>query len=223
MSAFEARNLACSRAGRRIFAALDFTLPAGGALILRGANGSGKSSLLRVLAGLLAPVGGELHWDGKAVNDDPEAFQDNICYVGHGNAIKPVLTVHENLAFWSKLYPPKSAEGYDGLLDQALETFSLTALRDVPGRQLSSGQSRRLSLSRLITSPARIWLLDEPSVGLDDVSLKRLEAAIAEHRAGGGMVIAATHTPLDIADADLLLLQDFAPPAIDPELLENSW
>ncbi len=223
MSAFEARNLACSRVGRRIFAALDFTLPAGGALILRGANGSGKSSLLRVLAGLLAPVGGELHWDGKPVNDDPEAFQDNICYVGHGNAIKPVLTVHENLAFWSKLYPPKSAEGYDDLLDQALETFSLTTLRDVPGRQLSSGQSRRLSLSRLITSPARIWLLDEPSVGLDDVSLKRLEAAIAEHRAGGGMVIAATHTPLDIADADLLLLQDFAPPAIDPELLENSW
>lgn len=223
MPAFEGRNLACSRAGRRIFAALDFTVPDGGALILRGANGSGKSSLLRMLAGLLAPVGGELHWDGKAVEEDPESFQDNICYVGHGNAIKAVLTVHENLAFWSKLYPPKSTDGHEELLNQALETFSLTSLRDVPGRQLSSGQSRRLALARLITSPARIWLLDEPSVGLDDVSLKRLETAIAGQRAHGGLVITATHTPLNIPDAELLLLEDFAPPAFDPEILENSW
>lgn len=223
MSAFEGRNLACSRAGRRIFAALDFTLPAGGALILRGANGSGKSSLLRILAGLLAPVGGELHWDGKAVKEDPEAFQDDICYVGHRNAIKPVLTVRENLAFWSKLYPPKPGQGHDELLDRALEIFTLTTLRDVPGRQLSSGQSRRLALARLITSPARIWLLDEPSVGLDDVSIKRLEAAIADHRTEGGLVIAATHTPLDIDDPGLLLLEDFAPPEIDPEFMENNW
>ncbi len=223
MPAFEGRNLACSRAGRRIFAALNFSVAQGGALILRGANGSGKSSLLRTLAGLLAPADGELLWDGVSVEEDPEAFQEKLCYVGHGNAIKPVLTVHENLAFWSKLYPPKSADGYDGLLDQALETFSLTTLRDVPGRQLSSGQSRRLALARLITSPAAVWLLDEPSVGLDDVSLKRLEAAIAGHRADGGLVIAATHTPLDIAAADILLLEDFAPPAFDPELMENSW
>lgn len=223
MPAFEGRNLACSRAGRRIFAALEFTVPDGGALILRGANGSGKSSLLRMLAGLLAPAGGELRWDGKAVEEDPDAFQDNICYVGHGNAIKAVLTVHENLAFWSKLYPPTSTDGLEDLLDHALETFSLTSLRDVPGRQLSSGQSRRLALARLMTSPARIWLLDEPSVGLDDVSLKRLEAAIAQQRAEGGIVIAATHTPLDIPSAQLLLLENFAPPAFDPEMLENSW
>lgn len=224
MPTLEGRNLACDRAGRRVFAALDFTLREGGALILRGANGSGKSSLLRILAGLLAPAAGELRWKETAVEEDPETFQTEICYVGHGNAIKAVLSVQENLAFWAKLYPPKTDdEDLEALLARALECFSLTSLRDVPGRQLSSGQSRRLALARLITSPAPIWLLDEPSVGLDDVSLKRLESAIADHRAGGGLVIAATHTPLDMADADLLLLEDFSAPLLDPEQLEETW
>ncbi|WP_282604958.1 heme ABC exporter ATP-binding protein CcmA [Pelagibius sp. Alg239-R121] len=237
MPSFKGRNLACNRAGRRVFAALDFSLPAGGALILRGANGSGKSSLLRVLAGLLAPAAGELHWNETAVEDDPEAFRDNICYIGHGNAIKAVLTVYENLSFWAKLYPPKSpgddpdvrpstdkkADAHEALLARALETFSLTSLRDAPGRQLSSGQSRRLALARLMTSPAPIWLLDEPSVGLDDVSLKHLESAIAEHRSAGGLVVTATHTPLDIPEAETLLLEDFAAPLLEPEHMENSW
>lgn len=224
MPTLEGRNLACDRAGRRVFAALDFTLPEGGALLLRGANGSGKSSLLRILAGLLSPASGELRWNDSNVEKDPEAFQDNICYVGHGNAIKTVLSVQENLSFWAKLYPPKTEnEDLDALLARALECFSLTSLRDVPGRQLSSGQSRRLALARLITSPAPIWLLDEPSVGLDDVSLKRLESAITDHRAAGGLVIAATHTPLDIAEASLLLLEDFSAPPPDPELLEETW
>jgi heme exporter protein A len=243
MPAFEGQNLACNRAGRRVFAALNFTLPAGGALILRGPNGSGKSSLLRILAGLLTPTEGELRWNGACIKDDPEIFQGNLCYLGHGNAIKTVLTTYENLAFWAKLYPPKSAGAgaADGgfaendppaetksrdlqtLLTQALEHFSLTPLRDVPGRQLSSGQSRRLALARLLTSPARIWLLDEPSVGLDDVSLKRLESAIAEHRSTGGMVIVATHTPLDMPGAETLALEDFAAPAFEPASLENSW
>lgn len=224
MPTLEGRDLACARAGRRVFAALDFMLPEGGALILRGANGSGKSSLLRILAGLLAPTAGELRWDGVSTENDPEAFQDNICYIGHGNAIKPVLSVQENLSFWAKLYPPKSEdENLDALLARALESFSLTDLRDVPGRQLSSGQSRRLALARLITSAAPIWLLDEPSVGLDDVSLKRLEAAIAEHRATGGLIIAATHTPLDISEADTLRLEEFAAPLPNPEQLEETW
>lgn len=224
MPTLEGRNLACNRAGRRIFAALDFTLPEGGALTLRGANGSGKSSLLRILAGLLAPTAGELRWDGTTVAEDPEAFHENLCYIGHGNAIKTVLSVEENLSFWAKLYPPKNGdEDLEDLLTRALECFSLTTLRDVPGRQLSSGQSRRLALARLITSPAAIWLLDEPSVGLDDRSVKRLEAAIAEHRASGGLVIAATHTPLDMPDSNTLLLEDFAAPPPDPALLEESW
>ncbi len=224
MPTLEGRDLACTRAGRRVFTALEFTLSEGGALILRGANGSGKSSLLRILAGLLAPAAGELRWNETSVEEDPETFQNNICYIGHGNAIKPVLSVQENLSFWAKLYPPKSAEeDLEALLARALECFSLTTLRDVPGRQLSSGQSRRLALARLITSPAAIWLLDEPSVGLDDVSLKRLESAIAEHRASGGLVIAATHTPLDISGAELLLLEDFTAPLPDPEMLEETW
>ncbi len=204
MTLFEGRDLLCVRGERRVFAGLNFAISRGGLLVLTGANGSGKSSLLRIMAGLLRPAGGTLTWDGAPVRDDPEAQAARLHYLGHLDAVKPVLTVAENLAFWAALHGGAAAE-----VAAALAAFDLTALAGVPGGMLSAGQKRRVALARLLTVPAQIWLLDEPTVGLDSPSLARLGAAIADHRATGGRVVAATHTPLDASGAETLDLGDF--------------
>lgn len=200
MSLFEGRDLLCIRGERRVFAGLDFTVPAAGALLLTGANGSGKSSLLRLMAGLLQPARGTLRWADQAISADPEAHRARLHYLGHLNAVKPVLTTTENLSFWAGL------AGGQGTPERALEGFALGPLAEVPGRLLSAGQERRVALARLLASPAELWLLDEPTVGLDRDSLARFAAAIAGHRGGGGRVVVATHTPLDIPDAKILAL-----------------
>jgi len=127
------------------------------------------------------------------------------------------------LAFWARL---RAAAGGGGLrIEAALAAFDLTALAEVPGRRLSAGQRRRLALARLIAAPAELWLLDEPTVGLDRASLGRLAAALAEHRAGGGRVVAATHAPIELPGAEMLSLEAFAPPPV-PDLaltLEEAW
>jgi heme exporter protein A len=205
MTLFEGRDLLCLRGERRVFAGLNFAIPPGGLLVLTGANGSGKSSLLRIMAGLLRPAGGALTWDGAPVADDPEAQAARLHYLGHLDAVKPVLTVAENLAFWAALHG-----GTDAEVAAALAAFDLTALADVPGGMLSAGQRRRVALARLLTVPAQIWLLDEPTVGLDAPSLARLGSAIADHRATGGRVVAATHADLDAPDSETLELGDFA-------------
>ncbi|MGE5766698.1 MAG: heme ABC exporter ATP-binding protein CcmA, partial [Bacteroidota bacterium] len=179
MADFEGRSLQCRRGGRDVFAGLDFALPAGGALLLTGPNGSGKSSLLRLMAGLLRPASGALLWDGRPVAEEAEAHAARLHYLGHLDAVKPVLTVVENLQFWAALRGGASA------VDRALDAFALTGLAAVAGRLLSAGQRRRLALARLVAAPAELWLLDEPSVGLDHASVGRLAAAIAAHRAGG--------------------------------------
>jgi len=223
MSLFQGRSLTCVRGERRVFQGLDFALPAGGALVLTGANGSGKSSLLRVMAGLLHPAAGGLLWAGRPVAEDAEAHRARLHYLGHLDAVKPVLTLAENLAFWARL---RAAAGGGGLrIEAALAAFDLTALAEVPGRRLSAGQRRRLALARLIAAPAELWLLDEPTVGLDRASLGRLAAALAEHRAGGGRVVAATHAPIELPGAEMLSLEAFAPPPV-PDLaltLEEAW
>jgi heme exporter protein A len=197
MTLFEGRDLLCLRGERRVFAGLNFAIPPGGLLVLTGANGSGKSSLLRIMAGLLRPAGGALTWDGAPVADDPEAQAARLHYLGHLDAVKPVLTVAENLAFWAALHG-----GADAEVTAALAAFDLTALAEVPGGMLSAGQKRRVALARLLTVPAQIWLLDEPTVGLDAPSLVRLGAAIADHRATGGRVVAATHASLNAEGAE---------------------
>ena len=200
MSLFEGRNLLCIRGERRVFAGLDFTLPAAGALLLTGANGSGKSSLLRLMAGLLRPAQGTLRWAGQAISADPEAHRARLHYLGHANGVKRVLTTAENLEFWAGL------AGGQGSAAAALEGFALGPLAEVPAGLLSAGQERRVALARLLASPAELWLLDEPTVGLDRASLARLAAAIAKHRAGGGRVVVATHTSVQIPDAEILAL-----------------
>ncbi len=215
MANFEGRSLQCRRGGRDVFADLAFALPSGGALLLTGPNGSGKSSLLRLMAGLLKPAGGELLWDGKSIAEAPEEHAARLHYLGHLDAVKPVLSVVENLSFWADLRGTPAAAA---TLDDALAHFALTELAAVPGRLLSAGQRRRLALARLIASPADLWLLDEPSVGLDHASVGRLSTAIADHRAAGGRVVVATHTALDLPGALPLSLDALAPPPL-PEMV----
>jgi heme exporter protein A len=196
-SCFEARGLDCIRGERPVFRDVSFTLRPGGALVLRGPNGAGKSSLLRILAGLLKPVGGSVGWGDGTIAEEPEEHRRRIHYVGHLEAVKPSLTAAENLTVWAGM------RGFDAAAADALERFDLSSLAETPGRFLSAGQRRRLALARLIATHARLWLLDEPTVTLDAASTARLEAVIAEHRSGGGMVIVATHTDIGLGDADL--------------------
>jgi heme exporter protein A len=202
---FIGHDLACIRAERLIFSGLDFELAPRGALKLTGANGSGKSSLLRLMAGLLRPAEGTLRWGGRDPRDEPDAFRAELRYLGHQDAVKPALTVAENLGFWAALHGRRAAAG------EALDAFGLGPLAQVPGRFLSAGQRRRLALARLVAAPGRLWLLDEPTVGLDRASTAALETVLARHRAAGGMVVVATHSDIALPDAAELGLERFAP------------
>ena len=194
---FQGTDLACERGERLVFAGLDFALAPGEALVLTGPNGSGKSSLLRLMAGLLKPAHGSLTWGGAPVLDDPEAHRRRLHYLGHQDAVKPVLSVAENLSFWSALRGGATSE--DALLD-ALDRFGLKALAELPARYLSQGQRRRLALARLLATPGELWLLDEPTVGLDSASVVRLGEEIEAARAGGLRTVLATHLDLPLAD-----------------------
>jgi len=202
---FAGQALTCFRGERFVFESLDFAMESGGALVLTGPNGSGKSSLMRVMATLLAPIEGKLVWNGGPVGDDPEAHRARLHYIGYQDAIKPVMTVRENLYFWAGLRDPH------GRVDDALEAVGIRRLADTPAQFLSSGQRRRLSLARLVATDAELWLLDEPTVGLDRNAIGLLEGLIARHRATGGMAVLATHQPVDLAgDETKLDLSDYA-------------
>jgi heme exporter protein A len=194
----EARDLACLRGDRAIFAGLSFALPPGAALLLTGANGAGKSTLLRILAGLLRPAEGAVLWQGEDVAAEPASHAARLRYLSHQDALKPALTVAENLDFFARLW--------GGAVAPALEALALAPLAELPARVLSSGQKRRLALARLALAPVPLWLLDEPTTGLDAASVERLGALLAVHRAQGGIVVAATHLPLPLPDARELRL-----------------
>jgi heme exporter protein A len=184
------------RGGRQVFARLSFALAAADALVLRGPNGSGKSSLLRLLAGFLRPAAGRVAWAGGALADDLAAHRARLHYLGHADAIKSLLTARENLVFAAALAgaPPAGVSA-------ALAGFDLGHLADLPARHLSAGQRRRLALARLLAARRPLWLLDEPEVGLDAASRTRLEQALAAHRAGGGIVVLASHGEVALAGA----------------------
>jgi heme exporter protein A len=204
-----AENLSCRRGERLIFAELSLAIPAGGAVVLTGANGSGKSSLLRLLATLLKPAAGRVLWGETPVTEDVAAYRARLHYVGHLDAIKPALGVRETLGFWAV------ARGSETVgLDAALAAFGLDRIADWPCRWLSAGQRRRLALARLVAIPAPLWLLDEPGAALDAEGEARLSDAIAAHRKAGGRVVVATHQPIALPGASELRLGDFA--AADP-------
>lgn len=185
--------LACWRAERLVFAGLSFTLEPGAAALLLGPNGTGKSSLLRVLCGLLPAAEGRVSWSGEDIRREPAAHARRLRYLGHQEGLKASLTVAENLAFQAALA--------GGDVAAALQAMGLTALADLPARILSAGQKRRLALARLALAPAALWLLDEPTLGLDEASVARFGAMLAAHRERGGIVLAATHLPLPLPDA----------------------
>jgi heme exporter protein A len=188
-----AEDVAVFRGERLVFRDLTLTVPAGGALVLAGPNGSGKSTLLRLLAGLVRPAAGRVLWDGVDALADLAEHGRRVAYLGHQDAVKPGLTVTENLRF--------AAAVSGRSIVAALSALGLDTLADLPTRMLSAGQKRRLAISRLVLSTAPLWLLDEPTLGLDTASIDRFGDLLAAHRAGGGMVVAATHIPLPLPDA----------------------
>ena len=195
----QAAGLAAFRGERLVFRDLDFVVAAGGALLLTGPNGSGKTTLLRLLAGLLRPAGGTLLWDREDALADLSVHARRVAYVGHQDAVKPMFTAAENLRFAANLN--------GGAVGEALGAVGLEELADLPGRMLSAGQRRRLTLARLALSHAPLWLLDEPTLGLDARSVERFGAMLAVHRNRGGIAIAATHLPLPLSDAMQLSLR----------------
>ncbi|MFT8245398.1 heme ABC exporter ATP-binding protein CcmA [Roseomonas sp. BN140053] len=186
-----AEKLTLRRGGHVVISGLDLRAAPGEAIVLTGRNGAGKSSLLRGLAGLLRPAGGRVAWDGQDIAADPPAHGRRLRWVGHLDASKPSLSVWENLRFAAALLGGDPAS--------AARAMGLEALIEQPARTLSSGQKRRLALARLALGTAALWLLDEPTVGLDAASVARLEPLLAQHRAAGGIVVAATHLPLPMA------------------------
>ncbi|HSZ93683.1 MAG TPA: heme ABC exporter ATP-binding protein CcmA [Acetobacteraceae bacterium] len=195
----QAAGLAAFRGERLVFRDLDFVVAAGGALLLTGPNGSGKTTLLRLLAGLLRPAGGTLLWDREDALADLSVHARRVAYVGHQDAVKPMFTAAENLRFAANLN--------GGAVGEALGAVGLEELADLPGRMLSAGQRRRLTLARLALSHAPLWLLDEPTLGLDARSVERFGAMLAVHRNRGGIAVAATHLPLPLSDAMQLSLR----------------
>jgi len=206
MNRFHGKGLICVRSEHMVFRGLNFDLSAGDALILVGPNGSGKSSLLRMMAGLLKPFDGELLWNGENALDDFDQHGANLHYVGHHDAVKPVLSAFENIKFWANL----RGAGDAGIAD-ALTVLDIKHLYDTPGQFLSAGQKRRVNLARVIAAPAPLWLLDEPTTALDKDTIKRLELAIQKHRDNGGMVVLSTHAEIEMAGGEILDVSQFAP------------
>lgn len=191
-------GLAAFRGERLVLHDLGFEVGTGGALVLLGKNGAGKSTLLRLLAGFVRPAAGVLLWDGADALAGAGEHATHAAYLGHQDAVKPVLTAAENLRFAATL----SARS----ITDALAALGLAELADVPARMFSAGQRRRLALARIVLSAAPLWLLDEPSSGLDSASVAALGDVMAAHRARGGIVIAATHAPLPLPSAAELRL-----------------
>lgn len=219
------RALALARGGLVLARGISFALQAGEALVVTGPNGAGKSTLLRTLAGFLPAGAGEITLSGAA--DDVPA-NNLMHFLAHADGLKPALTVRENLDFWAAMLasdtkPDMSADlasapwGAGKPAAQALDAFALGHVIDTPAGYLSAGQKRRVALARLLVAHRPVWLLDEPATALDVAAQGRLADVMAAHRARGGIVIAATHAPLGLDDAQPLAIERFAAGPTCPE------
>jgi heme exporter protein A len=194
------RGVRCVRGGREVLSGLDFEVSAGEALAVTGPNGSGKTSLLRIMAGLLAQAGGSIELEG---GEDELTLPEQSHYLGHRDAIKPALSVLENLSFWRDFLGGKVGAATKQDLEQSLGRVGLDHAALLPAAYLSAGQRRRLSIARLIAVRRPIWLLDEPTSALDAAGQTLFADLTRDHLARGGLVVAATHAPLGIEAREL--------------------
>ena len=184
-----AHRLTCWRGGRLLFEDLHLSLASGEMLEIHGPNGSGKTTLLRVLCSLTDPESGEVHWRGRALPEQREAFLAALRYVGHQDGVKFMLTVRENLEVAARLAGA-------GEVEPALRRFGLEPVADEPVRALSAGQRRRAALARLLLHEAPLWILDEPFTALDEEGAELMQALLAQQVGKGGAVLLSTHRPL---------------------------
>lgn len=189
-------DVTCVRGGREVFAALDFAVDGGEALAVTGRNGAGKSSLLRLIAGLLAAARGTIDLQG---GDGDLSLVEQCHFLGHRDAIKPSLTVEENLQFWRDFLGGGSGEPVAASLDAT----GIGQLAGLPASFLSAGQRRRLGLARLVAVKRPVWLLDEPTSALDTQAQALLSGLMTEHLRSGGLIVAATHDALGISAREL--------------------
>jgi heme exporter protein A len=196
-------DLSCVRGGRRVFAGVNFAVESGNSVVLTGANGAGKSSLLRLVAGLIHPEQGSVALTG---GDGELSVGEQAHYVGHLDPLKPALTVMENLVFWVRFLNGEAPPEPVSAAERGLEAVGLGELGHLPAGYLSAGQRRRLSLARMLAVPRPIWLLDEPTTALDAAAQERLGAVMQAHLQGGGIMLAATHGPLGLDGAQELRL-----------------
>lgn len=200
-SELRAQGLSCVRGERRLFAGLNLNLAAGECLHVRGENGVGKTSLLRLLTGLSKPEAGQVLWNGKVISSEPGIFHREVLFLGHRDALKEELTALENLQMYAALddvkLPLEKALG-------ALARFGLRGRENLPVHCLSAGQKRRVLMARMLTRGALLWILDEPFNALDVEAIAQLEQLIAEHLAAKGMVVLTSHQPVTLPNLKVL-------------------
>lgn len=191
------RDVRCVRGGREVFSGLDFEVSSGEALAVTGANGSGKTSLLRLIAGLLMAADGSIALEG---GDTELTLPEQAHYLGHRDALKPALSVTENLGFWRDFLDGKPSDA-----SRSLVAVGLDHAAQLPAAFLSAGQRRRLSIARLLVARRTLWLLDEPANALDAAGQEMFTALMRDHLARGGLIVAATHAPLGVPARELRL------------------
>ena len=189
----EAQGLACRRGGRLLFSDCGLRVAAGEALHITGANGSGKTSLLRILAGLGGAQAGDVRWEGRDLRECRAEYTPALRFIGHGPGVSPHLTALENLR-WSRTL----LDAPEACVERALEHMHLAPLADVRVGRLSAGQRQRLALCRLLLGDSKLWLLDEPIAALDAQGVERLQALLTGHLDRGGAVVFTSHQPLEL-------------------------
>ena len=201
MSFFEIKNISCIRGNKLLFKNLNFKLNNKELLVIKGANGSGKTTLLKILSGLLKPISGSIIINKKNINISKDEYFKYFEYIGHENAIKTALTVRENLNFYLKIKRNLATKNFE----KTIKIFNLKNLLDIKVENLSSGEKRRVSLSRLLLSNSKIWFLDEPTNGLDKINTVNFFKILKQHLQLNGLAIVASHDDVKIKNKNINL------------------